>query len=218
MMHLKKLALGMGATILTSGLIGGAALAALTPAAHPATTPATAWVPGTAGGGADEPGTPGADRGRAAGLKAVLDKLVKAGTITQSQENAIFAAVKDSAGAKARPDHPKTRPDHPSVKAFVGSVMKTTTAYLVVGPKDLAMQLRAGKSLGEIAGATPGKSRDGLLSALTAAATAKVDAAVTAKKLTPDQAAKLKAELTAHLGRLVDHKAGPRPEHAPKTP
>jgi hypothetical protein len=204
MMDLKKLAVGMGATILTSGLIGGAAFAALAPQS---TAAATTGIPGTAGGGTDQPG---ADQKGGAGLKAVLDKLVAAHTITQTQGDAILAAVKDTAGHK-------TRPDHPNAKAVLGDLLKTATAYLGLDPKDLATQLHAGKSLGDIAGATTGKSRDGLVKALTDAATAKIDAAVAATKLTADQATTLKAELATHVTRLVDHKAGPRREH-PKKP
>lgn len=201
-MDLKKLALGTGAAILTSGLIGGAAFAALGP--HTTTT-ATAAAPGTVGGSADQPGASG-------GLTAVLDKLVAAGKITAAQEADILAAVHDAAGAKPRPDHP-------NAKAVLGNLLKIAHTYLGLTPQDLATQLHAGKSLGEIAAANAatGKSRDGLVKALTDAATAKIDAAAAAKTITADQATKLKAELATHVTNLVDHKAGPRPEH-PKKP
>lgn len=199
-MDLKKLALGAGAAILTSGLVGGAAVAALTPVT-PTLTAASATEPGPAAAAGDEARKPG-------GLKAVLDKMVAAQTISQDQEDKILAAVKDAAGA---------RPDHAGPKGVLGELMKTATDYLGLEPKALATQLHSGKSLGEIAATTKDKSRDGLVTALTTAANAKIDAAVSAKKLTADQATKLRAGLGAHIAKVVDHKAGPRPEH-PKKP
>ena len=191
-MELKKLALGAGAAILTTGLIGGAAFAAFSPAA----TTTTAALPTAADPTVDEAGKPGG------GLKAILDKLVNANTITAAQRDAILAAVKDTAN-KPRPDHPK---------GVLGGLLKTATTYLGLEPKALMEQLHAGKSLGEIAGTTPAKSRDGLMQALTSAATTRIDAAVADKKLTADQATKLKAGLATHIAHLVDHKAGPRPK------
>lgn len=202
-MDLKKLALGTGATILTTGLIGGAAFAALAPS--PSTpAPTIATDPGLSGIASDEARKPGAE------LQAILEKLVKAGTITQAQQDAILAAAKEAAGAKARPEHP-------AAKGVLGDLLKTATAYLGLEPKVLATQLHAGKSLGEIAATTAGKSRDGLVKALTDAATAKIDAAVTAKTITADQATTLKSGLATHVAHLVGHKAGPRPER-PKKP
>lgn len=199
-MDLKKLALGTGAAILTSGLIGGAAFAALAPASSAAATAATTSPAGTARGDTDEA------RRRGAGLEGILDKLVAAGKINLAQKADILAAVKDAGGAKKRPDHS-------NAKAVLGDLLNTAAMYLHLDRTALATQLHAGKSLGEIAG----PSRDGLLKALTDAATARIDAAITANKLTADQATKLKAGLATHLTRLVDHKAGARPEH-PKKP
>jgi hypothetical protein len=197
MMDLKKLGLGTGAAILTSGLVGGAAFAALAPQAT--TTAATARQ-GSVGGDLDR-----SSRGDRSGhLKAILDKLVAAGKITAAQEADILAAVNDAASAKARPDHA-------SRMAVLHGLVKTATTYLGLDPKGLATQLHAGKSLGEIAANTPNKDRDGLVRALTDAATAKIDAAVAANTITADQATKLKAGLAAHVAKLVDHKAGPRP-------
>jgi len=202
MMDLKKLALGAGAAILTSGLVGGAAFAALSPGTPTATVTSVAESGLTAAAG-DEAGKPG-------GLKAVLDKMVAANKISQAQEDQILAAVKEAAGAKAGPDHA-------GAKGVLGELMKTATAYLGLDAKALATQLHSGKSLGEIADGTAGKSRGGLVAALTTAATAKIDAAVKENKLTAEQATKLRDGLGAHIAQIVDHKAGPRPDH-PKKP
>ena len=65
--------------------------------------------------------------------------------------------------------------------------------------------MRAGQTLAQIANATAGKSRDGLVNALVADATAKVDAAQTAGKITPDQATQLKSNLSTRLAQFVDN-------------
>jgi hypothetical protein len=66
--------------------------------------------------------------------------------------------------------------------------------------------LRSGKSLGEIADGTTGKSRTGLIATVTAATNAKIDKAQQDGKLTADQAPKLKAEVLNAVTALVDHK------------
>src|SRR5438477_8373229 len=88
--------------------------------------------------------------------------------------------------------------------AFMGELMKATREYLGVDPKTLLPQLRGGKSLADIANATPGKSAPGLIAALTNAANARVDAAVTANKLTADQAAGIKPKIAAEITAFVN--------------
>ncbi len=82
--------------------------------------------------------------------------------------------------------------------------------YLGTTTTDLQTKIRAGQTLAQIANATAGKSRDGLLSALVAASTAKIDAAQTAGTITADQATQLKANLSTRLAQLVDN-SGPFP-------
>jgi len=203
MMDLKKLALGTGAAILTSALVGSAAFAALAPA-ESLTSATTAADSGRAGIVSEEAGKPGR-------LEALLKKVVAAGTINQGQADAILAAAKDA--AKAKPEAGAKKPEHDRTKGFVGDFLKTATDYLKLDQKALAAQLHDGKSLAEIAVAS-GKTRADLVKALSDAATAKIDAAVAEKKLTAAQATKLKAGLGAHIEKFVDHKAGARP--APK--
>src|SRR5438132_614281 len=70
--------------------------------------------------------------------------------------------------------------------------------------------LQGGQTLAQIANATSGKSRDGLVKALVDDATAKIDAAQKAGTITADQATQLKANLQQRITNLVDH-AGPGP-------
>ena len=93
--------------------------------------------------------------------------------------------------------------------------LKAAQQYLGLTGAQIRDGLKDGKSLGEIANATAGKSRDGLVSALTAAANARIDAAVAAGKMTAEQGADAKAKATARIAKLVDHKGAPKPKPAP---
>src|SRR6185295_16597022 len=115
-------------------------------------------------------------------LKTVLDALVTKGVITQAQEDAIIAAL--------TADHK----DHPKLKEFVGDVARSSVDYLGLPADQVKKDLRSGKSLGEIANATPGKSRDGLLNFLDDAANKRIEAAVDAGKITKDQAEQLRTK------------------------
>ena len=109
-----------------------------------------------------------------------------------------------------------------------GQDLQTASTYLGISQSDLITQLRSGKTLAQIAAATPGKSRDGLIAALVQAATAKIDQAVKDGKLTADQATKIKADLATHIANMVDGKfppmgprfgpGGPRQPGGPNAP
>ena len=88
-------------------------------------------------------------------------------------------------------------------KAALKGLTVSAAQYLGVQPMDLMTQLKTGKSLTDIATATPGKSRDGLVAALTIAANTKIDRAVSAGLLMPDQAAKAKQKLGTEISKLV---------------
>ena len=72
--------------------------------------------------------------------------------------------------------------------------------------KDIATAIRSGKSLGDIA-KDQGKSRDGLVQALTTAANTRIDKAVADNKLTAEQAATFKTKVAAEIATFVDRKA-----------
>ena len=181
------------ATFLGAGLLGGVAFAAA-----PANSDAVSQT------APDTTTVAAADKAHAK-LKAVLDALVAKNVITPAQEDAILAAL---AG-----DHK----DHPRLKEFVGDVAKASVDYLGIPADQVKAQLKAGKSLGEIANATPGKSRDGLLRALDDAAAARLKAAVDAGKITPAQAETLRTKVDQAIVRIVDHSRQPKPEGAGTT-
>jgi hypothetical protein len=82
--------------------------------------------------------------------------------------------------------------------------------------KTLLTQLRGGKSVADVAnGLAPAKNAAGLIAILTNAANAKLDQAVTATRITADQAATLKpkiaAEITTFVNRSFTKPVLPRP-------
>jgi len=95
----------------------------------------------------------------------------------------------------------------PNVKAFLGDMLQTARDYLGgVTLTDVTTAMRSGKSLGDIAN-DEGKSRDGLVQALTTAANTRIDKAVVDNKLTADQAATLKTKVATEIATFVDRKA-----------
>ncbi|HUQ41753.1 MAG TPA: hypothetical protein VM052_04550 [Candidatus Limnocylindrales bacterium] len=87
---------------------------------------------------------------------------------------------------------------------FGGGDMATVSTYLGITEADLRTKLQAGQTLAQIAAATSGKSRDGLIQALVAHETAEIDAAQTAGRITADQATQAKANLSARVTTFVD--------------
>ena len=152
--------------------------------------------------------TPGKSRdGLVADLVAFvntgIDKAVADGKLTQAQADKIKLTV--PARVAKFVDHvwPQPAPKAPSIRAFIGDVMSTARDYIGISQKDLVSQLRDGKSLAEIAVAN-GKTRDGLVSALTTSGNAKIDKAVADGKLTAAQATQLKSKLAIEVGKIVD--------------
>ncbi len=135
-----------------------------------------------------------------------IAKALADGKITQAQADRATAAVPEHVAKFVDHTWPAPKPRMPNVRAFIGDVMDESRDYLGISQKDLMTQLRSGKSLGEIADATPGKSKSGLVSALVSDANAKIDKAQQSGKLTADQAAQLKTKVQEEIGKLVDRK------------
>ena len=180
------------AGFLGAGLLGGVAFAAV-----PATT---ASIEMTAP--VNQTGVADAEKGRAK-LKAALDALVAKNVISQAQEDAIIAAL--------TADH---KDGHPKLKEFVGDVIKESVDYIGLPAEAVKGQLHAGKSLGQIAGEQPGKSRDGLIAVLDTAAGKRIDAAVDAGTLTKEQADALRTKVHEAIVKIVDHTGSPKPDAA----
>jgi len=91
----------------------------------------------------------------------------------------------------------------PRAKIARGGLLKVAATYLGVTNAQLVTELRAGKSLAQVATAKS-KSVDGLEQALLAALKQKVDAAVAAGRLPAARAQRLLERAPAHIERLVN--------------
>lgn len=85
-----------------------------------------------------------------------------------------------------------------------GNPLAAASTYLGISEADLRTKLQAGQSLGQIAAATTGKSRAGLIAALVADENTKIDAAQKVGTITADQATQLKANVTTRVTAIVD--------------
>jgi hypothetical protein len=180
----------VSAGVIGAGLLGGVAFAAVpTPSGTAAMT-----APST------NPADATNDDKAKAKLKAVLDALVAKNVITQAQEDAILTAISAD------------RKDHPKLREFVGDVRKESVDYLGIPAETVRKDLMAGQSLGDIANATPGKSRDGLVDTLDTKASDRIKDAVTSGKLTQAQADALLPKVKDAIVKIVDHKGAPKPK------
>ena len=129
-------------------------------------------------------------KGPRAEVVAVLTALVTKGTITQAQADAITAAL--TAAEVARPAMPLGANEEARL-ALISSTIGVDAATIKT-------RLAAGETLAAIAGA----KKDALITALVADETKRIDAAVTAGKLTAAQATTLKSTLSAHVTTEVN--------------
>lgn len=139
--------------------------------------------------------------GHAADLAATLSALVAKGTITQAQADAITAAATAAENAKRAlrdADHAARDADRAALEALVSKTIGVDSATI-------RTRLAAGETLGAIAGAKKAE----LISVLVADHVKRIDAAVTAGKLTAAEATTLKAGLTAHVTAEIDQVGGP---------
>jgi len=128
------------------------------------------------------------------------DGLIQALVAAQQQS---IATLVDQKGIGARPAGPGIGrgPGGPRV---TGDPLAAAATYLGTTTADLDTKIRAGQTLAQIANVTSGKNRDGLVAAIVADSTAKIDAAQKAGTITADQATQLKTNLSTRIAQLVD--------------
>ena len=146
---------------------------------------------------------------RSAELSALLAELVTKGTITKAQADAIVAAATaaEAAHDALRPEKgPKGNGKNP-----MGQKLAIVSSTLGIDSATVLTRLKAGETLAAIAGA----KKDALIAALVADETKRIDADVTAGKLTAAQATEIKAGLVAHVTAEVNATA---PIGGPKGP
>ena len=90
-----------------------------------------------------------------------------------------------------------------------GDELAAAATYLGLTATELQTQLQAGKTLGQIADATSGKSKAGLIAALVAAEKDELAAAVKAGRLTQAQSDQIATHLTQRFTDLVNGVRGP---------
>src|SRR5437773_1722834 len=203
----RKLAIAAGAGVAGLGLFGMVALAAFAPDTGGGTRD---FVAPTGAQSAVEKPKP-QDK-----LKDLLDGLVAKALANKRISDDQAKTLRDGLPAKVNefvdrkwPVRPTAAMPSLNVKGVLGDLLAAGRSYLGVPIADLRSQLAAGKSLGDIANATNGKSRDGLVAALTNAANARIDQAASDKKLTADQTKTLKDKVAAEIATFVGRKMTP---------
>src|SRR5256886_17035995 len=123
--------------------------------------------------------------------------------VTASQTSITTLVDQKGVGAQRGPGGPG--------RGVIGDQLSVAATYLGTTTADLQTKMQGGQTLAQIAAATSGKSRDGLVAALTADAKAKIAAAQAAGTITADQATQLGNGLADRIARLVDstRPAGP---------
>jgi hypothetical protein len=145
---------------------------------------------------------------------ARIDAAVAAGTITKEQGDAAKKALASGGlaglgpflGRGGGPGGGPGRPGGPGGPGFGHGIgaLKGAADYLGLSEEKLHEQLRAGKSLADIAKATSGKTVDGLKAAIKASTTKELDQAVKDGHLTSAQRDKLVAALDQRLDDIVN--------------
>jgi polyhydroxyalkanoate synthesis regulator phasin len=172
-----------------------------------------AKLPGTSLGAIADTTTGKTRTGLVAYLNAAVSnaiaKLLADGKITKDQADKATADAPAQVAKFVDTKYPEARPQPargPKAAAFLAEANKVARDYLGLADADLNAQLRSGKSLGEIATAT-GKSRDGLVAALTQDANTRLDKAKADGTITADQLLQLQSDVSKAINELVDRKA-----------
>jgi hypothetical protein len=138
--------------------------------------------------------------GRETELKSVLAGLVTKGTITQAQSDAITAEI-----SAARVAHEANRVADQGTRSAERAAHEALIATTIgIDAATIKSRLAAGETLGAIAGT----KKAALITVLVDEASKKIDAAVTAGRMTAAQATTLKAGLTAHITAEIDSVRG----------
>lgn len=151
-------------------------------------------------------------------LQDTLQPLIDDGTLTQEQADKVIAALQD-----ARPfagHGPGGGPGfggHERGHMFFG--LDTAATALGVSTEDLRTALADGKSIADVA-ADQGVDVQTVIDALVAEASSHLDQAVTDGKLTAEEAATRKTEITEKITELVNQAGGLRADRpdAPDAP
>ena len=144
--------------------------------------------------------------------KGDLDKAVADKTLTQSQADDILNELKSHIDDVANANMRLHRDGGPKMEFGFGFGADSAAAakYLGLSESALRTKLRNGQSLADVAKAQS-KDAQGLEDAIVASQKARLDQAVSDKKVTQSQADDMLAELKSHVDDLVNAKPSDRP-------
>jgi hypothetical protein len=131
---------------------------------------------------------------------AKLDQRVAAGTLTSEQRRHVVSRL--DARVDRIVDRVWKAGTQPG-RAWKQGLMKTAAGYVGLTRKELATELRAGKSLAQVA-AAQGKSAEGLEQALLNAVKTRLDQLVAAGDLTADRRQALLSRIEARIEKIVN--------------
>ena len=130
---------------------------------------------------------------------------------------AVAAASLAGAGAAvAESSHPHSSPLTHGLRGGPGGMhdeLSAAAAYLGVTESELRTKLEGGKTLAQVANATAGKSADGLVDALVAAAKKHIEADVSSGRLTRAQADQIESDLKQRITNRVNSTGPPGGPH-----
>ena len=152
-----------------------------------------------------------AGNGRVSALREALQGLVSDGTLKQAQADKVAERLAEVAPPRGMgPGGPGMRGHGPGRGGYgVGMLAAEAIAEAAgVTVEELHEARHDGQSLTEIA-AAEGISRATLIDRLVALAEKRIDAAVTAGRLTAEQAEERKADLEERIGTMADRTGGP---------
>lgn len=208
-LHLKRL---LAAGTLALAFLGGVALAPTVAGSAFAGVAGTGGMSGFTHAGPGSPVAAAAEyigielaalRDALAGGRSLAEVAVENGGTRDGLIDAMTAAARTQIGEMV--DQPGLHFGRgPRLGHFAKVGLSAAADYLGISEQDLFAQLREDNSLAAIADATAGKSRDGLVAALTASAEAKIAGAEANGRITVERAAQMRANLADHIARMVD--------------
>jgi hypothetical protein len=193
-----------------AALGGGAAAVAATSASHPASAK-QAYIESVA----RHLGVPSSKVTAAMQAAAVerVQAAVAAGRVTKAEGEKIEHRIQEGRGPILGGGF-----DGSGYAGVRMSVMRAAATYLGVSPKTLRAERRAGKTLEQIAAATPGKSAEGLKAALLADAKQRLATALTRGIVTPQQALRITERLPARIDALITRTPALKAAHGGPAP
>lgn len=142
-------------------------------------------------------------------MKKLIASALLAATITGGGIAVAAGGPALAAGAKEPAAEASAHPRRHHARQLLRGAVKTSAEVIGITPKELAAELKAGRSIAEVAEAK-GVETSKVTDALVAKGTARIDQAVANGKITAERAAKAKARLPKLADRIVNHHKGDR--------